>query len=80
MFAGLVDTHGEPQDLSWSACTVLRAGHTQLGPQKPVVHKQMGVSSQFTPCELLPHHLAVSSHNQTLRVNLEIDDTHMDDA
>ena len=61
-----------------SACAILRASHTCL--QKPVIHKQMGVSSQFIPCELLPHHLEAHSHNQTLRVNLEANDIHMDDS
>lgn len=40
----------------------------------------MGVSSQFTLCKLLPHNLAAYSHIQTLRVNLEADDTHMDNV
>lgn len=45
-----------------------------------MVHEQMGVSSQDILCELLPHHLAVSFLIQTLRVNLQANDAHMDDV
>ena len=78
--AGFVDIHCEPQELSQSACTIIRAGHSELCLRKPMVHEQMGVSSQYTLCELLPHHLAASFLIQTLRVNLEANDAHMDNV